>query len=208
MVQKELSRFKYILLIGLVFIIACTAPEKDHSSKFVFEEVDVSGVTDTTVSNLDTNLVLINGVYFFGSEPYNGYIFHKYKTDTTQKIASFLNGKEHGLTKTYFPDGTISTITQYKDNLAYGHHIHYWPNGNLKFDFSYNNDKREGLQKQWYEEGIPYCELSFIDDKEEGMQKAWRRTGKPYINYEVKDGRRYGLQKSAMCYTLKEGEIK
>ena len=78
----------------------------------------------------------------------------------------------------------------------------------MKFDFVYINDKREGLQQQWYMSGKPYCALNYKDDRESGMQHAWRENGKPYINYEVRDGIRYGLQKSALCNTLKKGEIK
>ena len=78
----------------------------------------------------------------------------------------------------------------------------------MKFDFSYFNDKREGLQEQWYESGSKYYALNYTNDQEDGMQKAWRENGKSYINYEVKDGRRYGLQKSALCYTLKDEQLK
>ena len=78
----------------------------------------------------------------------------------------------------------------------------------MKFDFSYFNDKREGIQKQWHESGSNYYALNYTNDQENGMQKAWRENGKPPINYEVKDGQRYGLQKPALCYTLKDQEIK
>ena len=102
----------------------------------------------------------------------------------------------------------METLRNYRNGVAYGRHIGYWKNGNKKFDYIYFNDKREGVQKQWYESGSRYYELNFANDQEKGKQKAWRENGKLYINYEVRDGVRYGLQKAALCYTLKDEQLK
>jgi len=207
MVQKELSLTKFAFLIICVFSIGCSEP-KGETAINLSEKADVSHIPNITVSEDDINLKLQNGVYYFGNISFSGYLKSTYNSDTVKSIAAYLNGKQHGITKTFFPNGKSETERSYMNGLSYGRHFGYWKNGKMKFDFFYLNDKREGLQKQWYESGSRYYELTFIDDQENGMQKAWRENGKPFINYEVKDGVRYGLQKSALCYTLKNEKLK
>jgi antitoxin component YwqK of YwqJK toxin-antitoxin module len=204
---KELSLIKYVFLIVCVFNFGCSQP-KEGKKNYSFEQVDVSQIPNDTIFQNNSTLSLQNGVYYIGSRSYSGFIKDVYETNTLKIIGSYFQGKQHGTTKTFFPNGKLETLRNYRNGMAYGQHLGYWQNGNKKFNFIYFNDKREGIQKQWYENGSPYCELSFTDDQENGMQKAWRENGKPYINYEVKDGVRYGLQKSALCYTLKDEKLK
>jgi antitoxin component YwqK of YwqJK toxin-antitoxin module len=197
---RELSLIKNAFFIVCVFTFGCSQP-KD-------QKVDLSLIPNDTIVLNNAKLKLQNGVYYQASKPYSGFIKEEYATGTLKSIGSYFQGKQHGLTKTFFPNAKLETERNYKDGIGYGRHFGYWQNGNKKFDFIYINDKREGIQKQWYESGSQYYALSFTNDQENGMQKAWRENGKPFINYEVKDGVRYGLQKSALCYTLKNEKMK
>jgi antitoxin component YwqK of YwqJK toxin-antitoxin module len=207
MAQREHLLSKYVILVFCFFTFGCSK-SKDEKAITTFDKVDVLQIPNTTILKVDTSLKLQNGIYYYGGKSYSGFIKDVYETDTLKSISSYFEGKQHGITKTFFPNGKLETERNYKNGIGYGRHFGYWQNGNKKFDFMYFNDKREGLQKQWYESGSKYCELSFTNDQENGMQKAWRENGKPYINYEVKDGVRYGLQKSALCYTLKDEKLK
>lgn len=201
---------KFCALICSIIIIGCGQNEntENGSTKFIFENVDVSQIPNAIVFKNDSSLKLLNGVYNLGGKPFSGFIKEHYENNTIKSIGSYLNGKQQGKTKIFFPNGKLDTERSFKNGKAYGKHVGFWENENKKFEFNYYNDKREGMQKQWYESGEPYAFLSFRDDQEEGMQRAWRINGKPYINYEVKDGIRYGLQKAALCYTLKDEKLK
>lgn len=207
MEPKALLQTNYPILVIFVILFGCSN-NNIKEQKNIFEKIDVSLIPNKTLLDNDSLLKLENGVYYYSNKPFSGYLKAIYENKTTKLFASFLNGRQHGPTKTYFPNGKLETDRMYKNGIGYGRHYGYWEKGNIKFDFIYFNDKREGLQKQWYISGKKYYELMFNDDKENGMQKAWRENGKPYINYEVKDGKRYGLQKSALCYTLKDGKLK
>jgi antitoxin component YwqK of YwqJK toxin-antitoxin module len=207
MALRELSRNKIAFLIVSVFSFGCSQP-KDDKTITIFEKVAISTIPCDTIFQNDSTLKLQNGIYYRNHKPYSGFIKDIYETDTLKTVGSYLNGIQHGIAKTFFPDGKLETLRNYRNGMAYGQHLGYWQNGNKKFDFIYYNDKREGIQKQWYESGSKYYELTYADDKEDGMQKAWRENGKSFMNYEVKDGIRYGLQKSALCYTLKNEQLK
>lgn len=209
MVLKEHLLLKIAgLFIFILAITSCKKTTKEEGltpSSFV---VDISKIPTDTISSDNKNIKLDNGVVYLKGEIYSGFIKENYSPNQVKAVFSFLNGKQHGITISYFLDRKIKHSRSYKDGKSFGKHFGYWENGHQKFDFIYNNDEREGLQKQWYESGTPYSFLTFKDDKEDGMQKAWRENGKPYINYQAKDGRRYGLQKSNLCYTLRDGELK
>lgn len=205
-IQVNKVNIFFLILIVVVSISNCTnSSDIKENSAFLYK-VDISKIPKDTV--LTNNLRLDNGIYYLNQIPFSGYMLEKYTDNSIKSITSFYEGKQHGLTTTYYQDGKIRDKRMYKENLSFGSHIGFWENGKKKFDFVYYNDKREGLQKQWYSSGQPYAFLNFKNDAEFGMQKAWRENGKPYINYEVKDGIRYGLQKAALCYTLKNEALK
>ncbi len=211
MVPRALSRFdmwQYSHVLIYLFFVGCNAPEKQEVKSLIHKTVDISSIPHDTILSNDEHLKLENGIYYLSDKPFSGFIREKYETGNIKSIGSYYLGKQHGVTRTYFPAGTLRDERTYQDNVSYGRHFGFWENGHQKFDFLYYNDKREGLQKQWYESGEPYAFLNFKDDQEDGMQRAWRINGKPYINYEAKDGIRYGLQKAALCYTLKEEKLK
>jgi antitoxin component YwqK of YwqJK toxin-antitoxin module len=170
--------------------------------------VDTTLIPKDTVLSTGSNLKLDNGLYYLNNKPFSGYRKELYENKKIHKIGSYLNGMQHGITRSYFDNGQFKDSRSYKLNKSFGKHYGYWENGNQKFEFYYLNDKREGSNKQWYISGKPYSFLHYKDDKEDGMQQAWRENGKPYINYEAKNGFRYGLQKSGLCYTLIDEKMK
>jgi antitoxin component YwqK of YwqJK toxin-antitoxin module len=199
----------FVVSISILLIcFACNRFSIENHSTTIDRSVDSSLIPLTTIVSSDSNLVLNNGVYFYKGTPFSGHIQEFYSKKKLKISGSYLLGKQHGISRTYYSTGILRDSRTYKENLAYGRHYGYWENGNMKFDFNYFNDKMDGVQKQWYQSGSPYTALTFQNDNEIGMQKAWRENGKLYINYEVKDGKRYGLQKSALCYTLRDGKLK
>lgn len=181
-------------------------PPKTIALQFI--PVDISKIPFDTVSSQDKNLRVENGIYFFKNKPFSGFILRLYDNQKTQYVGSFLQGKQHGISRSFYESGKPKDERSYQDNMAYGRHIGFWENGKMQFDFFYLYEKSHGKQRQWYVSGQPYLELNYEDDKEVGMQKAWRENGKLFANYEVRDGVRYGLQKTALCYTLKDGKFK
>lgn len=209
MVQKERILFKFVIVILLaIFTVSCNKTNKEEVVRTSSLLVDVSKIPRDTISSKNKKIKLDNGIVYFDNTVFSGFVKESYSPTQVKAVFCFLNGKQHGETKSYFLNGKLKDSRTYKEGKSYGRQYGYWENGHQKFDFIYINDKREGLQKQWYESGLKYAFLTFKNDQEDGMQKAWRENGKPYINYEAKEGHRYGLQKSNYCYTLKDQKIK
>lgn len=209
MVQKEPLLFKLniVILIAIVFL-SCNKTKKEEVVSPSSLIVDISKIPCYVISSENKKLKLVNGIVYLNNKVFSGFVKESYNPNQVKSIFCFLNGRQHGETKTFFLNGKLKESRTYKEGKSYGRQYGYWENGHQKFDFIYINDKREGLQKQWYESGGQYAFLNFKNDQEEGMQKAWRENGKPYINYQAKEGHRYGLQKSNLCYTLRDQKIK
>jgi antitoxin component YwqK of YwqJK toxin-antitoxin module len=203
---KKLFILSLLFVIGLFFLTSCSNISKKQegvvSSSSFF--VDTSLIPTDTILSTAPSLILDNGFYYLNDKPFSGYRKELCENKKLYSLGSYLNGMQHGITRTFFENGKLKDSRAYKLSKSFGKHYGYWENGNPKFEFYYLNDKREGSNKQWYESGKPYAFLNFKDDIEDGMQQAWRINGKPYINYVAKEGFRYGLQKSNLCYTLKD----
>jgi antitoxin component YwqK of YwqJK toxin-antitoxin module len=205
---KYLYLNQLLFTVIVFFLTGCFGGLKSKEEEIISSSffVDTSLIPKDTV--LSEKIKLVNGICYLNSMPFSGYRIEWYPNKNLSRVAGYLNGMQHGITRTYFEDGRLRDSRAYKLNKSFGKHFGYWPNGNPKFEFYYLNDKREGTNKQWYYSGQPYAFLNFKDDKENGLQQAWRENGKPYINYEAKQGFRYGLQKSGLCYTLIDEKLK
>ena len=198
-----------MLLITWLFVTlaAFDAERVPMSHDAHYPVVDVSNIPVDTVNVSDGPFTIDNGIVYRGTVPYSGVLREAFPDGGDWRVASYLNGMQHGLTSTYYANGQLRDVRSYQNNTGYGRHFGYWENGTMKFDFFYLNDRREGIQQQWYESGKPYAFLTFHNDREAGMQQAWRESGRLYINYEVRDNIRYGLQKSALCSEVENGEV-
>lgn len=208
MAPKALSPSRLLLTLACLALLNAGCGVIAAAERGTPAAVDVSGVPSVTVAATSPDLVLVNGIYQFRGQPFDGVVEERYPGGAVKSLASYVRGMRHGVSKSFYSDGRPRDIRSYRANLSYGRHVGYWDNGNIKFDFTYVDDQRQGLHRQWYRGGSPYAALTFRDDREEGMQRAWRENGRLYINYEARDGFRYGLQKSSLCYDLEDGAIK
>jgi antitoxin component YwqK of YwqJK toxin-antitoxin module len=148
-----------------------------------------------------------NGLILLNNNKFSGYVATTYPDKRYRTITSVYEGMIHGIFRSYYENGALHEVRQYKQNLSTGKHYGFWTNGNKQFDYVYFHDRKIGYMKRWYENGKPYLFLNYKEDKEEGLQQGWRENGKLFINYIAKEGYRYGLQETMLCYKLNEGNI-
>lgn len=117
----------------------------------------------------------------------------------------YVEGKPHGLAKTFNKDGLVTAVTKYyhgvmsrterinrTDNVGnkQGNWKYFWDNGNLKLEATYLNGKKHGFFKFYDEEGNflyveKYDHDQLVEDAKETRQLEKRMTyhpnGKPAI---------------------------
>ncbi len=124
---KALSLNKIIYTAITFLLFGCSTPIVEQPNN-IFEKVDVSKIPKDTILSNSQSLKLQNGVYYRDNKPFSGYIKSIYQSTLLQSLGSYLQGKQHGITKTFFPNGELETERNYKNGIAYGRHFGFWEN--------------------------------------------------------------------------------
>tara|TARA_Y100000589_G_scaffold96468_1_gene91038 strand:+ start:55 stop:1623 length:1569 start_codon:yes stop_codon:yes gene_type:complete len=77
----------------------------------------------------------------------------KNNQNTTKYIGEFSYGIKEGDHITFYPDGKIASIINYKKGLADGEAIWYHHNGNIAIKRYFKNGYQYGIYTEWYENG-------------------------------------------------------
>ncbi len=78
---------------------------------------------------------------------------------------------------TYFPDGSIESITHLKNSLREGKSTLFYENGNIKEERFYQNDKVTGTVKSYYPNGQLKEIFNIEDGKREGVTSIFDSNG-------------------------------
>ena len=73
----------------------------------------------------------------------------------------FVNGKLDGISKVWLEDGTLFSVSQYKNALPHGNWKKIHPNGKLMFAVNYEYGQKHGVEKWYYENGNLKSEQEF-----------------------------------------------
>ena len=167
----------------------------------------IKSVTALTVSATDSALIFTNGILSYKGQLFTGTVEEKYAGGMVRSEAKFSDGKENGLTKTFYEDGEKETERFYsngdKDSVGKG----WWPGGIKKFEYHYSKGNYNGAFTEWYISGKMNQQIMYANGKELSG-KGWRENGTPYLNFTWRGNRRYGLVNPNMCYGISNGAVK
>lgn len=139
----------------------------------------------------------------------SGHIIEKFANGQTAKHFGVFEGKREGVLTTYYADGQIKFIENYKNNKLNGA-VKRWSKEaghQLLAELSYEAGKLHGVQKKWFSTGELHKLMHMKRGKEDGLQQAFRKNGALYANYEARNGRVFGLKRSNLCYELDNQQV-
>ena len=125
----------YFLFIPLA-LVACSGQETEDANTEVdslFSEVTVEETTDLTNNGKSV----------------------EYHPNGNIKMEGNLNdnGQREGLWIAYYEDGTKWSESYYVDGLRDGHNLSFYPNGQVRYIGEYKNDQKVGTWKFYAEDG-------------------------------------------------------
>lgn len=110
------------------------------------------------------------------------------------------NGLREGLTRSWYPDGSLAEQRAYAGGRKNGAQSQWWPGGMPRLQAQMRDDRPVGQLRTWYADGRPYEEHRYDDaGHESGLQRVWYEDGSLRANYVVRDGRRYGTTGPRAC---------
>ena len=110
-------------------------------------------------------------------------------------VASYINGKKHGIEKKYSESGQLRREMPYVNGKRHGIEKVYYESGQLFIEKPYVNGKRHGIEKSYHESGQLEWETPYVNGEAHGIEKVYYESGQllretPYVN-----GKRYGIEK-------------
>lgn len=134
---------KFLYILPLFLIVSCSGAEEDNLD--LESEIEDYQENVTTPDTAVTPAENIN-------QPGNYQEFHP---NGALKIEGLNNmyGNREGLWAAFYEDGTKWSENFYSNGVKSGHSITFFPNGNVRYVGEYRNDERIGVWKFYDEEG-------------------------------------------------------
>ncbi len=147
---------------------------------------------DTFIEATDTALHNNNGTWIHQHNKYNGYIIEKDGRAIITKIP-VIAGKENGVARGWFKNGTKRYERSYKNGNRDGIHKVWYENGILAGVNNFQHDRFEGEQRSYFMSGHLWQSLHYVNGYEEGKQQSWNDSGRVINNFTIKNGKLYGV---------------
>jgi len=119
------------------------------------------------------------------------YFLHGKKSDYSQEFnesnyysgrlsseGNYVDGKKHGLYRTWHSNGNLAYECFYKDNELHGEAKTWYEKGNLESICNYKENKLFGTHKQWYENGHLESEGNYKENEMDDFYREWDEDGK------------------------------
>jgi antitoxin component YwqK of YwqJK toxin-antitoxin module len=98
-------------------------------------------------AEIKENLKVKDDCLLLKNNPFSGVLV---KYEQGRKLErNYSNGKLHGLQKSYFLNGQLSTITLYRNNVQNGRRIEYYECGSKKLNANYTDGYLDGISEEW-----------------------------------------------------------
>lgn len=191
--MAPLARFRNSIILCLIALaFGCNLTEKENNLTI-------------KLNSSERGLNVKNGIIFYYKQPYTGYIFTLFENNKdTSTSSGYLNGKEHGTWKKFYPNGKLQEIRRYDNGKKIGKYSAYWEDGSKKLNYSFKDDEYEGLCQEWNRAGKLIKAMHYSKGHEEGRQKMYDDEGKLRSNYRIINGRRYGLLGTKNCTNVSD----
>jgi antitoxin component YwqK of YwqJK toxin-antitoxin module len=187
MVYRAAGRINYVFLLALPLLFA--ACDREPEKQAVYDASQVK-------------LVSRGGYSYADGKPVNGLVYACNAKGDTLMSGHFRKGREEGVFRYRYADGTLKEIRRYKAGRKTGEHNGWYENGVHRFEYHYKDDLYEGAYKEWFQNGQLYRSQYFVAGHENGPQQVWNADGQIKSNYLIKNGRRYGLFGTKSCVNV------
>ena len=184
--------------IALCFLLLRCEPNTTENSK------------NTPLFNMEkVMLTMDNGLVLYEQKPFTGRLYTLFPSTTdTAELLNYLDGREHGEWKKFYPSTKIKEIRYFKNGQKTGIFNVWWENGKKQLEYYFVANEYEGKCKEWNEQGQLSRLMNYRKGQEEGVQKWWYDGGKIKANYLIKNGRRYGLLGTKNCINVSDNIFK
>lgn len=126
--------------------------------------------------------------------PFTGKGASYFSNGEIQRRIDFVNGKEHGPTKSWYQNGKVESEGRYTDGVSDSLWTWYDKDGNKRVQVTFDLGKKIGVEKQWYPNGQEKFLTTYSDEgKQSGTHSGWFESGQMKFTTSYKNGLRDSL---------------
>ena len=129
--------------------------------------------------------------------PYTGKIVSYYENGQLEYLENYKDGVAHGLCEGYYENGQLSYSENYKNDYPHGLCKGYYENGQLEYSENYKDGELHGLLEHYYENGQMERYGNFVNGEPDGFTFTYYENGQLEYLETYEDGELHGLQE---CY--------
>ncbi len=126
------------LLIGLLLTLYSLVIEEPTT----YIEFEAAYPNAETVSI--SNITYKDGLYYFKEKAFNGNIVAHYENEKLKYLSQVFDGRLHGLTTEYFPQGEVKAERNYYLGKLHGAFTEYFQNGKIRVQADVKNNNYHG----------------------------------------------------------------
>ncbi len=185
--------YNYLLLLAVVFFLACNQKEELETPRIAQKVPLVYKLANDIAFNFKQDTL------YYKSEKYSGKQFLLYPSKDTFFVKSYSNGLLEGLQRQWFSNQVLCEVRLYVANKKEGLHKGWWENGKPKYSYHFYNDEYNGEVLEWYFSGQLFKKFHYEKGYEEGSERLWFEDASVRANYVIKKGKKYGLIGIKLC---------
>ena len=176
--------------------ISCQSSMTDESSLQLFNADNI-------------NIQNKNGIIYLNEQPFSGKVFQLSPlTKDTVELIGYLNGKEHGEWRHYYPNKQIEEIRYYDNGDKIKTLTRWWENGQKQFFCTFKDGEYDGALTEWNRDGQVVRAMHYKNGYEKKNKKAYYNNGKVRSNYVIINGKRRGLLGTKNCVNVSDSIFK
>jgi len=135
-------------------------------------------------------------------QPHGIIVTYHQDSKNVKERKTYVNGKLHGLYKSWYLNGGLRCQCNYKNDKLNGLYEIWWDtrsdatersSGQLCQRCTYKSGIPDGLWEEWYYDGRLRDKTNYKNGKEDGLSEQWYVNGQLNSRCYLKDGNRDGL---------------
>lgn len=131
-----------------------------------------------------------SGILIFESNVIDGTGWKKgyFPSGVRKDSANYIGEKQNGILYIWYENGQVSQITNWKDNVQYGHQLYYYDNGQLQREDFWENGDVHGPLKIYHRNGTLQHDHTYVFGKRDGLVRAYHENGALKVEGHSKNG--------------------
>ncbi len=115
--------------------------------------------------------------------------YFSYYTSSLSYLETYREGRKHGKSMKFYPEGSVSEILNWEDDLKHGKWQQFYEDSTLRLSSSYLRGELHGEYRVWGRDSIPLIQGTYVMGKMDGDWSFYDNSGHLANRLEYENGK-------------------